>query len=338
MSSNLPPPVLELPSSDGELSPPADACVRVLLAEDDPTTRFLTHQLMAQAQYDVVAVEDGVAAVAALAQGDFSIVLTDWDMPRMDGLALCRHIRATSRDGYVYIVLLTAKGSQHLVAGLEAGADDYAMKPVSKAELLARLNTGRRIVQLERSLRAATQRAERLSVTDALTGAFNRRYLVEQLGHEIVRATRYHRSLSVTLCDIDHFKVINDAHGHQAGDDVLRGFAGTLMSRLRSVDWIARYGGEEFLVVLPETTLEGATSVAEILRKAVVEAAHPTARGPVPVTASFGVATFRADPHATTGDPAGSLERLVAAADRALYDAKAKGRNRVMPAVAGSVP
>jgi two-component system, cell cycle response regulator len=336
VSSILPPPALELPTGDGALSPPADASVRVLLAEDDATTRFLTHQLVAQAQYDVVAVEDGAAAVAALAEGDFSIVLTDWDMPRMDGLALCRHIRATSRDGYVYVVLLTAKGSQHLVAGLEAGADDYVTKPVSKAELRARLNTGRRIVQLERSLRAATQRAERLSVTDALTGAFNRRYLVEQLGQEIVRATRYHRSLSVMLCDIDHFKLVNDAHGHQAGDDVLRGFVRTLLSRLRSVDWMARYGGEEFLVVLPETTLEGATIIAEILRQAVAQAAHPTAKGPVAVTASFGVATFRADPRAS--DPAASLERLVAAADGALYDAKSRGRNRVMTAVAPLVP
>ena len=212
----------------------------------------------------MVAVADGAAAVAALAEGDFSIVLTDWDMPRMDGLALCRHIRATSRDGYVYVVLLTAKGSQHVVAGLEAGADDYATKPVSKAELLARLNTGRRIVQLERSLRAATQRAERLSVTDALTGAFNRRYLIDRLGQEIVRAARYHRALSIMLCDIDHFKLINDAHGHQAGDDVLRSFARTLTSRLRLVDWMARYGGEEFLVVLPKTTLEGATTVARV--------------------------------------------------------------------------
>lgn len=308
--------------------------LRVLLAEDDATTRFLTRQLVAQAQYDVVAVEDGAAAAAALAEGDFSIVLTDWDMPRMDGLALCRHIRATAREGYVYVVLLTAKGSEYLVAGLEAGADDYVSKPVGKGELVARLNTGRRIVQLERSLRAATQRAERLSVTDALTGVFNRRYMAEQLGQEIIRAGRYHRSLSVVLCDIDHFKQINDAHGHQAGDDVLRAFARTLTSRLRSVDWMARYGGEEFLVVLPETNLEGATTVAESLRAAVAHAAHETNAGMVPVTASFGVAAFRPNARETIDpDPVGSLERLIAVADRALYDAKAGGRDRVTAAV-----
>ncbi len=163
-------------------------------------------------------------------------------------------MRSLQLDGYVYALLLTARDAkEHIIAGLEAGADDYLVKPVHEPELIARLNTGRRILALEHSLRAANERNRVLSITDALTGTFNRRYLMEQLPRELDRCRRYAYPLSVIMCDIDHFKQVNDVHGHAAGDDVLQQFARAHaeVASAPTSDWVARYGGEEFLIVLP---------------------------------------------------------------------------------------
>ncbi len=183
------------------------------------------------------------------------MLVTDWEMPEMDGIALCKAVRNMQLDGYVYALLLTARDAkEHIITGLEAGADDYLVKPVHEPELIARLNAGRRILALEHSLRVANQRNRILSITDALTGAYNRRYLMEQLPREVERCRRYAYPLSVLMCDLDHFKQINDQRGHAAGDDVLQQFAARAQKSIRSnSDWIARYGGEEFLIVLPET-------------------------------------------------------------------------------------
>src|SRR5260370_7119086 len=146
-------------------------------------------------------------------------------MPGMDGVDLCKAMRNIQLDGYVYALLLTARDAkEHIIAGLEAGADDYLVKPVHEPELIARLNTGRRILALEHSLRAANQRNRVLSITDDLTGAYNRRYLMEQLPREVERCRRYAYPLTVIMCDIDHFKRVNDDQGHSAGDDVLHQF------------------------------------------------------------------------------------------------------------------
>ena len=197
-------------------------------------------------------------------------MITDWEMPEMDGIALCRELRATPGKGYIYTILLTARDAiEHVVTGLQSGADDYLTKPVIEPELIARLSTGRRIVTLERSLRTANEENRRLSITDPLTGAFNRRYLTEQLPREIERAARYGRQLATVMCDVDHFKRINDTQGHQVGDEVLKWFVAQLQSGVRSRDWVARYGGEEFVVVLPETNVANAGIGAEHLRKQI---------------------------------------------------------------------
>ena len=210
-------------------------------------------RLLKRAGYEVEMASNGREALAKLEQGDFPLMITDWEMPEMDGIALCRALRS-KEQGYTYIILLTSRDAiEHLVAGLQSGADDYLIKPVIEPELIARLNTGRRIVTLERSLRAANEENRRLSITDPLTGVYNRRYLMEQLPREIDRAARYGRQLSTIMCDVDHFKKINDTHGHLTGDEVLKWFATTLQSGVRTSDWIARYGGEEFVIVLPET-------------------------------------------------------------------------------------
>ncbi|HEY8538264.1 MAG TPA: diguanylate cyclase, partial [Steroidobacteraceae bacterium] len=240
-------------------------------------------------------------------------------------VALCKAVRSLENKAYVYIILLTARDAiEHVVAGLQAGADDYLTKPVVEPELIARLNTGKRIVTLERSLRAANEENRRLSITDPLTGAFNRRYLMEQLPRELDRASRYGRQLAVVMCDVDHFKKINDSYGHHVGDEVLKWFVAKLNQTLRTTDWVARYGGEEFVVVLPETNVVNGTVVAEHLRENV--AAEPFAAEGLsfPVTASFGVSGWKeAVPNAST------LDALVMRCDAGVYASKAAGRNRV---------
>ena len=298
----------------------------MLLAEDDPVARLMTARHLKKAGYEVVAVADGGAALEALRARFFPVLLTDWEMPVLDGLGVVSAVRNGEWPGYIFTILLTGRDSKaSVLAGLEAGADDYLKKPVDEAELLARMKTGWRIAELERRLRAAQQEALRLSLTDALTGTSNRRDLVERLPAEVERARRYKHTLSVVMCDIDHFKKINDTHGHPAGDAVLRAFGGMLKATLRNGgDWVARYGGEEFVIVLPETDLRGAETVAEKLRlaAAALTVAHGGAN--ISLTSSFGVSSLGSE------WPEGSVaDALLAQADVCLYQSKQGGRNRV---------
>ncbi len=304
----------------------AESSPAILLAEDDPVTRMLMTRFLKKAGYEVDAVGDGAEALDKMTQRYYPILVTDWEMPGMDGVALCNAVRNMQLDGYVYALLLTARDAkEHIIAGLEAGADDYLVKPVHEPELIARLNAGRRILALEHSLRAANQRNRILSITDALTGAYNRRYLMEQLPREVERCRRYAYPLSVIMFDIDHFKRINDEKGHAAGDDVLQQFVSRVQRSIRSnSDWIARYGGEEFLMVLPETEFKSGMFVAEKIRALIDSAPFVTRAGDCPVTASFGVAA--------TG-PSGPdlllrVEGLIKAADQCLYQSKQQGRDR----------
>jgi two-component system cell cycle response regulator len=303
----------------------ADAPPAILLAEDDPVTRMLMTRFLKKAGYEVDAVADGAEALDRMMKRYYPILVTDWEMPGMDGVALCKAVRNMQLDGYVYALLLTARDAkEHIIAGLEAGADDYLVKPVHELELIARLNAGRRILALEHSLRAANHRNRILSITDALTGAYNRRHLMEQLPREVERCRRYAYPLTVVMCDIDHFKLINDERGHAAGDDVLQQFVARVQRSIRSnSDWISRYGGEEFLLVLPETEFRSGLFVAEKIRALVRNETFGTRMGDVRVTASFGVAS--------TGpkgpDLALKVEGLIKSADQCLYQSKQAGRD-----------
>jgi diguanylate cyclase (GGDEF)-like protein len=305
----------------------------ILIAEDDPVSRRLLEKILMKAGNTVVSVDNGQKALALINEKFFPIILTDWMMPEMDGLELCRAIRKNAYPGYVFIILLTAKDSKDdLIRGLGAGADDYLTKPFNHAELVARLNTGKRVLRLEKSLKDANEEIRILSITDPLTGSYNRGYLMNRLPQEIKRAKRYSRALSIILCDIDHFKKVNDTYGHLVGDEVLKDFARCIRHTIRhDVDWMARYGGEEFLIVLPETEVNGATAMAERLRGKLSERVTETQDKEISITASFGVAGFAPD----IPDEIISPEALIKKADKYLYQAKQDGRNRVMGGALG---
>jgi len=316
---------VEVPMLAEQAEPAAPAPRRVLLADDDPVSLMITRRLLERGGYTVTSVGDGVAALVALRKQHFPVLLTDWEMPVMDGLGLIHAVRGGEWPGYVYTILLTAQGSRaSLLVGLGAGADDYVTKPVDGAELLARMKTGWRIAELEQRLRTAREQAVRQALTDALTGLSNRRDLDAVLLREVARARRFDHPLGVLLCDIDHFKRVNDAHGHAGGDTVLQSFANLLSINLRShIDGLARYGGEEFALVLPECTLDATRAVAEKLRSAV-EALEVRFEGRIiPVTASFGGAVIESGRGTSM-----SADELLASADRSLYQAKESGRNR----------
>lgn len=301
--------------------------LRLLLVEDEPTQLLLTQRMLRHGGYDVDTASDGATALEKLATGRYQLLVTDWEMPGMDGPTLCRMVRATRLPGYLYILLLTGQiSTRSVVIGLDAGADDYVRKPADEAELLARLAAGRRIVQLEQSLRDANAQIQRLSITDPLVNTYNRRYLNEQLVREVEQARRAPHALSAILADLDHFKSINDRYGHQVGDEVLRRFVALARGAIREdVDWVARYGGEEFVVVLPDMDRAAAVAVAQNIRALCAQGTLATGAGELTFTASFGVAAL--DDGA--GSNAAAAETLLRQADAALYCSKREGRNRV---------
>jgi len=248
-------------------------------------------------------------------------------MPGMDGLDLCRQIRERSWPGYVYVVLLTIRDEEKdILAGLDAGADDYVSKRTSAAQFTARLRIAKRVLGLEYSLKTALEKKRQLAMTDALTGAYNRRYLMRHLGRALKRSQRFGGDVSLLLLDIDHFKKVNDTHGHAVGDAVLRRLTAQITDCLRrETDWCARIGGEEFAVVLEGANLAAARACAEKLRKTIADSKILTSAGPVCITVSIGISGLG---EAVNGNTA-TVQSLMQHADTHLYTSKANGRNRV---------
>jgi diguanylate cyclase (GGDEF)-like protein len=300
---------------------------RVLIVDDDEIMVERLQDLVTAAGFEVQTASNGEEALAALAERFAPIVILDRRMPGMDGLTLCRKIRATQYPGYVYIMLVTAHDSEdEILAGLDAGADDYLSKRVSGTHVIARLATARRILQLEHSLKQVIEERRRMAMTDALTGAHNRRYFMNHMRRELKRTRRFGGEVALLVFDIDHFKHINDRYGHAAGDAVLVEFVRRVQASLpREYDWCARLGGEEFAVVLPQTDLAGGALVAEKIRRAVAAAPIPTSEGPIEITVSVGVSGLVcfAERDAVTAD------HLLSRADDCLYHSKNGGRDRV---------
>ena len=308
--------------------------MKVLIAEDDAVSRTILQRAVEKLGHEVLAAEDGGRAWDLYGEApDVEVVISDWMMPEVDGLELCRRVRAEERGdgrGYTYFIFLTALGDrEHLLQGLEAGADDYLSKPLDRDELGMRLTSALRVTELHRRLAFQNEELEELnrmlfeqSRADPLTSLGNRLRLREDLEVLHGRAKRYGHSYAVVLCDVDHFKAYNDHYGHLAGDDALRRVAEAISSSLRGGDAAYRYGGEEFLMVLPEQDVGVASTIADRLRRTVEALGIPheaNASGGV-VTISAGVAIL-----AETGD----ADDLLREADAALYEAKEAGKNTV---------
>jgi two-component system, cell cycle response regulator len=298
----------------------------VLIVDDDEEARDYLVAVVQEAGYKTRTAASGEEALRLLEHEFCPIMITDRNMPGMDGLTLCRRARQGSYPGYLYIFLLTAHNTaEDIVNGLKAGADDYlGKKNISAAELVARLGNAKRIVSLEQALRRALDQKRQMANTDVLTGAYSRRYLERQLSLEVERTRRFGHPLTVLLVDIDHFKRINDRYGHAVGDEVLRNTYRCMRELLpRACDWIGRYGGEEFLITLLDTDLRGAEVVAERLTTGIAQSTVDTSAGPIPVTISVGAA----DVSQMMSNEL-SFKGLLQIADECLYASKRGGRNR----------
>lgn len=302
----------------------SDRRMKVLAAEDNPVFQSTLRSLLTKWGYEAVTARDGNQAWELL-QGEDTprMAILDWMMPGMDGVELCRRIRSAAREPYIYILLLTARTeSGDLVEGMEAGADDYLTKPFNAHELRVRLRAGRRILDLQEELLLAREALRIQATHDGLTGLLNRGSILEALQNEMSRAGRENQPLGVLLMDLDRFKLINDTHGHLAGDAVLREASQRMKAAVRCYDSIGRYGGEEFLAVLPGCSGPAAGQQAERIREAVAGQPFPSGGDLLSVTCSIGV-SWRDSPLVHDAD------QLIREADLALYRAKDRGRNCV---------
>lgn len=297
--------------------------MKILVADDDAVSRTMMSRMLLQSGYEVATAGDGAEAVnILLADKAPRLVLLDWMMPELDGPEVCKTIREASSRAYTYITLLTSKESKEdLVAGLEAGADDYLTKPCNLEELRARLRTGERVLRLEDKLLKAHEDMSFKADHDALTLLLNRGAILHRLRTSC--EDRVASGFSVVLCDVDHFKRINDTHGHPVGDEVLREVAVRLQNCVREIGTVGRYGGEEFLVLVDSANLQSAHATAERIRSAVRSTPIQTSGGAVNVTISGG-AFFTDDHHSPH-----TAEKLLKHADDALYEAKRAGRDQI---------
>jgi two-component system, cell cycle response regulator len=304
---------------------------RILVVDDHEDNIEVLRVRLESWGYGTDAVYDGAAALRYVESTPPDLILLDVMMPEVSGIEVARRIKANRSLPFIPIIMQTALDSTEAkVEGLEAGADDYITKPIDFAELKARLRSMLRIKRLqealeerEKELLEVNERLRHMSQTDGLTGLDNRRHLNDRLEEMFQHAQRLAEPFSCVMCDLDHFKSVNDTHGHQAGDEVLKQLSQILKDEAREIDRVGRYGGEEFMLLLPGTVLDAAVTFAERVRKRIEGNTFTFPGGTLTRTASFGVSGW---PHPKVK----ACDSLVRAADDALYVAKETGRNRVV--------
>jgi two-component system cell cycle response regulator len=316
---------------DGE-NPP----LRILVVDDDPAIRTILRTLLTKAGHQVFEAENGQQGLAKAVEVNAQLVILDWLMPEMDGLEMTQALRQTKLGRSIYILVLTTlEDEEDLIKAFEAGIDDFMSKPLRSRVLAARLRAGQRVVRLQQEIerdreeirRFATElaltnsRLQEAAMTDFLTGFPNRRYAMERMEQEWAAATRSHRPLACLVVDLDEFKRVNDSHGHDVGDVVLRQTSAALKRGLRAHDVISRTGGDEFLVICPDTTLKAAIACAERVRKSVASTTVVAAGVELHPSISIGVAV--------RDDGMEVADALIKCADRSLYLAKERGRNGI---------
>lgn len=301
--------------------------MKILIAEDDAVSRRILEAYLRKWGHDVIVTKDGAEAWGQLQREDAPrLAVLDWMMPEMDGVQVCKSIRERENAPFMYLLLLTAKGeTDDIVTALDAGADDYLTKPYNASELRSRIGAGERIVRLHEQLETANTALKRLAQTDFLTQVYNRSAIVHRLEEELSRSARTNAPLAVFLLDVDHFKRVNDNHGHAAGDQVLIEVAHRLKEQCRSYDVTGRYGGEEFVVIAPGPRRNEIDLVGERIREAISHTPFLADGAELVVTASIGGIWI--GPGATA-----SVDVVLKRADELLYEAKRAGRNRVVSA------
>jgi two-component system, cell cycle response regulator len=297
---------------------------RVLLVDDRSRSYERLAAMLADEQTIDVEPEPGEALFRA-ADGNYDVVIVSLGLEHFDGLRLCSQVRSLERTRNVPLLAI-AEPEDHaqLVRGLEIGVNDFLIRPIDRNEMLARVRTQVRRRRYTERLRDNVQMSIEMAITDALTGLHNRRYMESHLSTLVEQAASRGKPLTVLVLDIDYFKSVNDTHGHDAGDDVLREFSQRLMKSIRGIDLACRYGGEEFVVVMPETDMAVATMVAERLRRRIASEPFAVSQGAcvVGITISIGLAA--------RGSASDTAANVLKRADQALYRAKRDGRNRVV--------